>query len=77
MQADSPDSMKIPAQRLLEAVRNMRVPIPDGDPLALTVTLGLARVRRGEGVDAAVERADKALYTGKEAGRDRYVFADD
>ncbi|MBV1927956.1 MAG: diguanylate cyclase, partial [Gammaproteobacteria bacterium] len=42
MQADSPESMKTPAQRLLEAVRNMRVPIPDGEPLALTVTLGLA-----------------------------------
>jgi len=77
MQADSPESMKIPAQRLLEAVRNMRVPIPDADPITLTVTLGLACVRRGEGLDTAVERADKALYAGKEAGRDRYIFADD
>jgi len=76
MQADSHESMKIPAQRLLEVVRNMRVPIPDGDPIALTVTLGLACVRRGEGLDTVVERADKALYAGKAAGRDRYIFAD-
>ena len=77
MQADSRESMKIPAQRLLEAVRNMRVPIPDGEPLALTVTLGLARVKRGETIEEVVERADNALYAGKDAGRDRYVFADD
>jgi|AZIJ01.1.fsa_nt_gi diguanylate cyclase (GGDEF)-like protein len=77
MQADSPESMKKPAQRLLEAVRNMQIPIPNADPITLTVTLGLACVRRGEGLEAVVERADKALYAGKAAGRDRYVFADD
>jgi diguanylate cyclase (GGDEF)-like protein len=77
MQADSPESMKIPTQRLLEAVRNMRVPIPDEAPLLLTVTLGLARVKKGETIEQVVERADNALYEGKAAGRDRYVFADD
>ena len=77
MQADSPELMKKPAQRLLEAVRNMRVPIADADPITLTVTLGLACVRRGEELDTVIERADKALYAGKAAGRDRYVFAAD
>jgi len=76
MQADSAESMKIPAQRLLETVRNMRVPIPDGDPIALTVTLGVAQVASGESLDSVVKRADKALYAGKYAGRDRYIFAD-
>ena len=76
MQADSTDAMKIPAQRLLEAVRNMRVPIPGGDLIALTVTLGVAQVASGESLDSAVKRADKALYAGKDAGRDRYIFAD-
>ena len=76
MQADSNEAMKIPAQRLLETVRNMRVPIPDGDPIALTVTLGVAQVASGESLDSVVKRADKALYAGKDAGRDRYIFAD-
>ncbi len=77
LQADKSELMKVPAQRLLEAVRQMRVPLATGEPLALTVTLGLARVRSGDGLEAAVERADQALYAGKTAGRDRYVFADD
>jgi diguanylate cyclase (GGDEF)-like protein len=77
LQTDKPESMTVPAQRLLEAVRQMRVPLPTGESLALTVTLGLARVRSDEGLEAAVERADQALYAGKTAGRDRYVFADD
>jgi len=76
IQADSHDAMKIPAQRLLETVRNMRVPISDGDPLALTVTLGVAQVAKGESLDSVVKRADEALYAGKDAGRDRYIFAD-
>jgi len=77
MQAESHESMKVPAQRLLETVRNMRVAIPDGESLALTVTLGLAPVKKGETIEEVVERADNALYAGKAAGRDRYVFADD
>jgi len=52
------------------------VPIPDGAPLALTVTLGLARVREQDDLSSAIMRADLALYEGKKSGRDRYVIAD-
>jgi len=64
------------AQRLLGAVRTASVPIPDGAPLALTVTLGLARVREQDDLSSAIMRADLALYEGKKSGRDRYVIAD-
>lgn len=64
------------AQRLLGAVRTASVPIPDGVPLALTVTLGLARVREQDDLSSAIMRADLALYEGKKSGRDRYVIAD-
>jgi diguanylate cyclase (GGDEF)-like protein len=77
LQAETPEAMGVAAERLLAAVREMRIDIADGQVLNLTVTLGLARVRAGEMIDAAVERADKALYKGKSAGRDRYVFAAD
>ncbi len=64
------------AQRLLAAVRGASVPIPDGALLALTVTLGLARVREQDDLSSAIMRADLALYDGKKSGRDRYVIAD-
>jgi len=66
----------VPAQRFLQKVRDMRVPIPGGDPLKLTVTLGIACTASGESLENVVERADQALYAGKKAGRDRYVFAE-
>jgi len=64
------------AQRLLGAVRTASVPIPDGAPLALTVTLGLARVREQDDLSSAIMRAHLALYEGKKSGRVRYVIAD-
>lgn len=64
------------AQRLLGAIRTASVPIPDNAPLALTVTLGLARVREQDDLSSAIMRADLALYEGKKSGRDRYVIAD-
>ena len=76
MQCQSPEGAAAAAQRFINAVRNAPVPVPQGEPLALTVTLGLARVGVDEAMASAVERADRALYAGKRAGRDRYVIAD-
>jgi len=38
---------------------------------AVTISLGLAELLRGEDVAAMLERADKALYRAKQEGRDR------
>ncbi len=77
MQAPFEEAVMVPAQRFLHKVRGMRVPVPDSEPLKLTVTLGIACTRKAEGLEGVVERADQALYKGKKAGRDRYVFADE
>lgn len=63
------------AERLLATIRTTPVPIPGGQPVTLTVTLGLARVGDGEALSSAIKRADVALYAGKDAGRDRYAVA--
>jgi diguanylate cyclase len=63
------------ALRLLAAVRTTPVPIPDAQPVTLTVTLGLAQVGDHEELSSAIKRADEALYEGKNAGRDRFVMA--
>lgn len=77
MQCQDPEEAAAAAQRLINAVRSAPVPIPQGKPLTLTVTLGLACVGDDEAMASAVERADRALYEGKRTGRNRYVIADD
>ena len=41
----------------------------------LTVSIGLTALRPGEPIDAALDRADAALYQAKRAGRNRCVDA--
>ncbi len=45
----------------------------DGDPLPVTFTAGLVEAVEGDTVDTLFARADKALYQGKNAGRNRIV----
>ena len=63
------------AQSLVERIREETFSI-QGVPLQVTVSIGVASVGTGY-VDADhvlfIERADKALYEAKEAGRDRVV----
>ncbi len=54
------------AERMRELVRRLE-PIPGMGPR--TLTFGVSGQRRGETCDAAIARADKALYEGKRAGR--------
>jgi diguanylate cyclase (GGDEF)-like protein len=77
MQCQSLEGATVAAQRLLNEVQSAPALVPQGEPLALTVTLGLARVGDDEPMASALERVDKALYKGKRAGRNRYVVADD
>ncbi|MBL4781263.1 MAG: diguanylate cyclase [Porticoccaceae bacterium] len=77
LEAQSHEEVTVPAQRFIQSVRDMRLPIPGHEPLRLSVTLGIARVRKGEVLESVVERVDEALYEGKAQGRDRYVMAED
>jgi diguanylate cyclase len=63
------------AQRLLDSFRT--TPLRAGSLLIpLRVTLGVARVRPEETLASAIDRADRALLQGKQAGRDRAVVAE-
>ncbi|TVR01057.1 MAG: GGDEF domain-containing protein [Deltaproteobacteria bacterium] len=45
--------------------------------LTITATFGVSGWRDGDTIDSVVQRADRRLYAGKRAGRDRVVGADD
>ncbi|WP_374473182.1 diguanylate cyclase [Arenimonas sp.] len=75
MLAEDDSEAEAAAGRFLDAVRASPVPVPGHGDLPLRVTIGLARVAEGDGLEISVERADQALYRGKQAGRDRCVVA--
>lgn len=67
-----PEDAPLLLRRVLESVAHAPVEI-DGQPFQVTASIGamLLPDEAGGGVDAALSRADDALYTAKEAGRDR------
>lgn len=66
------------AQILLERIRQHTESLPWSQMvhqhLHVTCTLGAARYRPGEALQALVSRADAAMYRGKQAGRNRVVL---
>lgn len=64
------------AQRLLQHVRGHPATVA-GQPVAYTVSVGVTAAEPGgalQQVDALLDRADRALYRAKQAGRDRAVM---
>lgn len=62
------------AERLRAAVQAL-VEVEGRRELRLSLTLGLAELQPGESIEQALVRADRALYEGKQAGRNRVVLA--
>lgn len=76
MQCKSVDEAGQSAGRLLATIRSTPVPVGGDSFVTLTVTLGLALADEREALASTIQRADRALYQGKNAGRDRYVIAE-
>jgi two-component system cell cycle response regulator len=65
------------AERLCAQVAESSVPLPDGSPLSVTISIGVATCESAEEMaDDLLERADGALYAAKNAGRNRVDLAD-
>jgi diguanylate cyclase (GGDEF)-like protein len=63
------------AERLRQAIAEIQVPVGDG-VTTVTASMGVAERCRDDGnVDHLLGRADRALYTAKQAGRDRVLAA--
>ncbi len=61
-------------KRLTRGTKQMRLDARS-PRLSLSVSVGVTSYRPEETVDAVLKRADRALYTAKESGRDRVVVA--
>jgi PAS domain S-box-containing protein len=59
------------AERLRTAVTSQPIELPDGTPIVVTVSVGVARAHRGRRTDDLFGDADAALYDAKRAGRNR------
>jgi diguanylate cyclase (GGDEF)-like protein len=73
-----PGCSLILGQRVAERVRQAiaRRPIVfEGKTISVTTSLGLAELQPKETADGAIERADQALYSAKNSGRNRWVAA--
>ena len=60
------------AERAMGTIRLMEITregLPE--PIRITASMGIARLRPGETAGAWIERADRALYQAKNGGRDR------
>jgi len=69
---DTPaDGALVLAERLAQALRETSLPVVG----RVTASFGVAQANAGESPRELVERADRALYQAKEAGRDRVVVA--
>ena len=63
------------AERIRAAVAAAVTVLPDGTPLHVTISIGLAPLARGASMDAAMSEADKALYVAKHQGRNQVMAA--
>ena len=63
------------AERLRKAISEIRVPVPDGaEPAVVTASFGVAPFSGG--TSATFDRADRALYDAKAAGKDCVVASE-
>ncbi|MTJ80820.1 MAG: diguanylate cyclase [Telmatospirillum sp.] len=72
-ETDAPSAKRV-AERLRLAISHELSPCP-GDVAPVTISVGLATMAASESLSSLLERADKALYEAKRAGRDRVVEA--
>ena len=69
------EDLRVLGERLRIAVAASPVAIDDGAPLPVTVSVGAAATTLPASPAELIDRADRALYAAKAAGRDRCVLA--
>lgn len=69
----NPESASAVAEKCRRAVE--AADVPSGNTmLHVTMTFGVSHVHRDESIEQCIRRADEALYTGKNTGRNKVVY---
>jgi diguanylate cyclase (GGDEF)-like protein/PAS domain S-box-containing protein len=67
----------VPAERFRQLIADSRFPLlPGGQPVSVTVSVGIAGYRDGDTIDDVIRHADLAMYAAKSGGRNRVVNFD-
>lgn len=64
------------AHRILQALRDHPLQLPEGLTVAVRASAGMAEVGAAESLADAIAHADRALYAAKSAGRDAWHWSD-
>ncbi|WP_062310018.1 GGDEF domain-containing protein [Polynucleobacter sinensis] len=68
------DAAKIIAERIRSTIETSTVKLPDSD-IQYTASIGIASYDEKLGIESALDKADRALYTAKQNGRNRVELA--
>jgi len=71
---DSVDNVRGIADRVLFSVRDIEIEGHREEPIRISVSMGAAKLETDDDPRSWFERADRALYGAKEAGRDRCII---
>ncbi len=63
------------AEKLREAIKNTEMSFA-GENFRVTMTFGVSAYDKGMGIEHSIKKADDALYTGKQTGRNKVVMAE-
>ncbi|MFH7767488.1 diguanylate cyclase [Acinetobacter sp. BSP-28] len=61
--------------RIFQSLHRNPTRLKTGEAIYITATVGIITARPDETMEKAIERADQAMYLGKQQGRDRAIFA--
>ncbi len=66
------------AERIRSSLQYQPAPLENGDSISMTVSIGITQFdsQRDESRQSLFDRADKALYSAKQSGRNRVVYGD-
>lgn len=73
-----PDEARVVAERMRDVLAAGKVALDDGQAVGVSLSIGLASLEAGdERLEELFQRADRALYAAKTAGRNRVIDHDD
>lgn len=75
LEVENVDSIYEITERISQSLHTHPTILKNGEAVYITATIGIVIVGHHETLEKVIERADQAMYVGKQQGRDRAVFA--